>query len=348
MSGILREIEYQIKLSIRNKGYMFWAVLFPILLSIFYYTAFGTFLFKDIEDINLAIEENSYLREIFDGVDIINPIEVKDIRNINDDGIDIAVDNDLNIYVKKRGVNETIVKSIVDQIIEMKELNLPYENYDFSIDYIEDRDEESNPLMIAFFSLIGMSTFYAAYGGNSLSITSSSELSNIGARKDLSSLNKSIFIFSGFIANIIMNIFSNILLLLFIKYILRIDLFKNIGLSLVLLIFGNVFGAAFGMFVGGFKRGNYMLKESIIRGIMLTLTTFAGMTGPDIKNSLDINFPNVNKLNPIALITDNFYRVNILNNSRELKQGLTIITLYSILLLLTSYFMLRRKKYDSI
>ena len=38
--------------------------------------------------------------------------------------------------VKKSGINQTIIKEIIEQIKQMEKLNRPIENYDFSVDYI--------------------------------------------------------------------------------------------------------------------------------------------------------------------------------------------------------------------
>lgn len=349
MNNILREMKYSFIMNIRSRGYLFWSLAFPFLLAIFYNLAFSNLLIRDFDDINVGLEKDSYLIEIFKEIDIINPIEIDNIKSIKDnEEINISVDNDLNLYVKSRGMEETIVKSVVDQIVEMKELNIPYENYDFSVKYVKNNDESANGMMISFYSLIAMFSFYAAFAGLGTAEFSSAELSYIGMRKGISSQKKIDFILPDLLSNMAINLVGNIGLLLFIEYYLKIKIISDINYSILILIIGNIFGASFGLALGSLNLKNNNLKNAIVQGVMLIASAMAGMMSPDMKLILDERLPIVNKLNPISLITDNLYRVNGLGNTTEIKTMIIIVSIYSIALLSLSYVLLRRKKYDSI
>ena len=168
-----------------------------------------------------------------------------------------------------------------------------------------------------------------------------------GARRDISPGSRWIFVIGGFISNILINIIFNIILLIFIGFVLKLDLFTNIYQSILIIILGNIYGASLGMFLGSVKVKNLNIT-AILTGLNILLSSFAGMTGPDLKNKIDYVFPLVNKLNPIALLTNNLYRVNILDTSSHMVLDSSIMLLYTLGLLIGSYLFLRGKQYDSL
>ncbi|NLY20423.1 MAG: ABC transporter permease [Tissierellia bacterium] len=350
MNASLRQIKYEVLLLFRSKSFLFWTVAFPLLLAIFYKFAFGNLLIKDeFETINVGIESNSYLKYVFDEIEIINPVVMDDISDISErDDIDVSVDSELNMYVKGRGINETIVKSIVDQIIEMNELKMPIDSYDFTKSYVNQHNEEENGLLLSFYMLVAMFSFYSAFSTNGVATQSKGELSVLGMRKDISALKRVYFIIPTLMANIAINMTMNFLLIVFIENVLDVRLINNLSLTVFLILFGNIFGASFGLFLGSLNIANRGLKDTIIRGFMLLAAGLNGMTGPDVKLIIDNNFPIINKFNPIGVLTDNLLRVNMLNNTSHIKPMTVLIGAYSIILLSIAYIQLRRKTYDSI
>ena len=63
--------------------------------------------------------------------------------------------------------------------------------------------------------------------------------------------------------------------------------------------------------------------------------------------SFDTNYHS-NKINPIAIMTNNLYRINLLDNTSNLKFDILILMSYSIILIFSSYIFLRRRQFDSI
>ena len=72
------------------------------------------------------------------------------------------------------------------------------------------------------------------------------------------------------------------------------------------------------------------------------------MIGPKIKILIDQYVPILGRLNPIALISNNLYRLNLLGYTEGITKGIALLSLYSVILLLLSYVFLRGKSYDGI
>lgn len=351
MGKIFRNILYQGRNFYRDKSFIFWSLIYPIIMAIFFYTAFSGIIDMEFNNIEVGIEEENPARPIFESIDIlnINIITEKDsVDKLNNGDIEGFIDNNLDLSVKASGINQTIIKEILDQIKQMGELKVPFERFDFDTNYIIDRNQKANSIIILFYSLIGMVSVYGVFPGIEIATIIQANLSNVAKRMNISPLRKSEFLFSGIIISLLLNIASNILLLLFITYVLKIKLLTNIGPSALLIFVGNLFGITFGILVGVSNKLKLNAKIILSIAITLVLSFFAGMMNPDIKVMVDKSFPIVGKLNPISIITNNLYRINLLGNTNEVDIGIYTLLGWIIVLNLISYGFLRRKTYDSI
>lgn len=146
----------------------------------------------------------------------------------------------------------------------------------------------------------------------------------------------------------VLNLIANGLLLLFIKYVLHMNLFIEMGRSAVFIILGNLFGVALGVFIGVSNKQNNGIKTMISIVVTLSLSFLSGMMSTDVKVMLDAKIPLLGKMNPIAIITNNLYKINLLGNNKDMGVGVFVLITYSVILMLGSYMFLRRRNYDSI
>lgn len=351
MKYLFRNTMYQGKNTYRDRYFIFWSVLYPIIMAIFFYISFNGMLNTEIQNINVGIREDSPIEAILEEIDIINIHKVLDAdinEKLEDKEIDGFVDDDLSILVNRSGINQTIIKEVVDQIKQMIKLNRPIESYDFSVDYIIDRNQKSNSIIVTFYSLIAMVSTYGIFPGIETVSIIQANLSNVGTRINVTPLKKSNFLFAGVIVSLILNLLSNMVLLLFIRYILKINLFSEIKYSAIFILLGNLFGVCFGILIGASNKQKGGVKTMI--GIMVTLlfSFLSGMMGPYIKVMLDKSLPILGKINPVAIISNNLYRVNLLGSTKSVNSGILVLTGYCVVFVLLSYIFLRRRQYDSI
>lgn len=102
------------------------------------------------------------------------------------------------------------------------------------------------------------------------------------------------------------------------------------------------------MFIGASNRKSENAKITMAVVIVLFFSLLSGMMGPNIKVVLDKNIPILGRINPISIISNNLYRLNLLGSTRTVREGTLILSLYSILFIFLSYLFLRRRDYDSI
>ncbi|NLJ78979.1 MAG: ABC transporter permease [Tissierellia bacterium] len=351
MKTLLRNCIYQGKNVYRDMGFLFWGLIYPIILVSFFYIAFSGISNIGLEDIDIGMERENPISAILETIDMVNIVEVprKDAnRNLAEGNIDGFIDEDLNILVNDSGINQTMIKGIVEQIKQMNSLNRPMENYDFEANYIADRDQEANGILVIFYSLIGMVSTYSVFAGIETVSLAQGNLTNIGARLNITPLKKKDFLFAGIIVALAFNLLANGLLLLFIEFVLKMNLLREARYSLALIILGNIFGVSLGIFIGASNKQSIGVKTMFAIASTLFLSFLSGLMSPDIKIILDKNLPILGRINPLAIIGNSLYRVNLLGNTKDVGVGMALLTLYSIILIFGAYMFLRRRNYDSI
>lgn len=351
MKSIVRNSIYFGKVIFRDIGFTFWGLLYPIILAGFFYIAFSGITNMQLETINIGIEKGNPATYILEDVEILNVIQISEAdiaKKLELGEIDGYIKDDLSLIVDESGLDQTIIKGILDQIKQTILLNEPIENFDFGVNYLSGKDQMANGLLVIFYSLIAMVSTYGVFPGIETVNIVQANLTNIGARINVTPIKKSTLLISGIIVGLAINIFANILLLLFLKFVLKLDLLRNIWYSSIFILLGNIFGISLGLFIGSSNKQKPGVK--VMFSIMATmfLSFLSGLMSPDIKILIDKNVPILGKLNPISIVTNSLYRINLLENTKNLSQGMILLTVYSILFMGISYLFLRRSQYDSI
>lgn len=216
------------------------------------------------------------------------------------------------------------------------------------MDYLAGQSQKANGILVIFYALIAMVSTYGVFPGIETTNLSQANLSNIGARINVTPIKKSTLLVSGLIVGLVINLFSNILLIIFLKYILKLALFTNFAYNMIFIILGNIFGISLGIFIGSSNKKSSGVKTMMSIMITMFLSFLSGLMSPDTKILIDKNLPLLSKLNPIAIITNSLYRINLLENTNNLTEGILLLLAYSLILMGISFVFLRRRQYDSI
>lgn len=335
----------------RDFGFLFWTLTYPILLAIFFNIAFSGLLNIEMEDISVGVDAENPILSILEEIDILNVEKISSTeaeKKLNDEAIHAFIDRDFNILVKTSGIEQTIVKEIVEQIKQIGKLNRPIESYDFTKNYVSAKTQRGDSIIIAFYSLFAMVSTYGLFAGIETITAIQANLSNIGTRINMTPLKKQNFLLSGAIVSLLLNLLANCILFIFTEFVLKIHIFRDLKYSAVLIAMGNLFGVTLGIFIGASNRGDANVKRIVGIIITLSLSFLSGMMGPWIKVMLDRYVPILARLNPIAIITNGLYRINLLESTKNVGEGIFLLGAYSIILLSISYVFLRRQSYDSI
>ena len=382
----LHNLKYSFKILFKSKMLIFWTFAFPIILGTFFNMAF-----KDIENnekldiIDIAIVDNENFnnsilyKETFKKLGDssnenymfnIKYVDLETSKKLLKDKKIIGyllIEDDVKIVVNSSGINETIFRQVVDEIIQT-EIVINYkvskieDSQDINnqvIDIVNDInntknnivDKSSNNLsytLIEFYTLIAMACLYGGILGMVSINNNLANMSAQGKRVSASPLSKFKLILSSVISSYITQIIGIILLFIYTIIILKVDYGDNLFLVILLALVGCLAGLSLGIFIATIFKTNDNIKTGIIISISMVGCFLSGMMGITMKYYVDKYVPIINKLNPANMITDGFYSLYYYNTLNRYYFNLCSLLLFSIILIIMSVLSLRRQKYDSI
>ncbi len=273
------------------------------------------------------------------------------------------------------GIDETVFKHVAEEIVQTSDIikqlsqtqiqkQIASGNYIINYDEIYNKAIEmakednvklkniSNSnlsyTMIEFYTLIAMTCLY----GGMLSMVSINQILanmfNKGKRIAVSPTKKSIIILSSLLASYIVQLIGLAILFLYTLFVLGVDYGSNTGLIILLAIVGSFAGLAFGTFVGTIFKASENTKTGILIALTMLGCYLSGMMGITMKYVVDKNVPIINKINPASMITDGFYSLYYYDRLDRYWFNIASLLIFALILVIISFFSLRRQKYDSI
>lgn len=378
---------YSLKVLFRNKPLMFWSFAFPIVLGLLFNLAF-----KDIEknesfssfDIAIVNSEeylnNPIYKEAYTSLSEGDD-KLFDISYVSKEEADVLLEDkeivgylefseSTSITVNQNGINETILKFVVDEIESNKEMinsliqkrleNNKYSEIELIIGEIKSKvlntsvslkDQTKDNIsytMIEYYTLIAMT---ALYGGTIAIYITNLKLANmgsIGKRTAVTAIKKSSLLLSSLLASYLIQILELALLFLFTIFVLSVDYGNNLLYIIILALIGSFAGLTLGVAIATLIRASENTKTGILIAVTMFGCFLSGMMGITMKYVVDTYVPIVNLVNPAALITDGFYNLYYYGLNDNFILDLILLLVFSAVMLLISYRGLRRQKYDSI
>lgn len=374
--------KYHFKSSIRNKSAIFWCFAFPLILATLFYFAFGNLLKESekLEPVPVAVVETKATKNAEGFKEVAAQLSKKGddqllkVRNttlkeakklLKDEKIDgfYTLGDNVRLTVKENGVNQTILKEVSDQYIQMSKMveQTMKEHPEgmqklvkaMSQDMVENRqislgNEDANMMVQYFYALLAMVCLYGCFLGLQSALHAQANLSDIAARKAVSPTGKLKSTAADFLVGVTVQFLAFLVAIGYMWLILKIDLGNQAGRILLAGFFGCVTGVSMGMFIGCAGRMARDTKSGLCVGISMLFCFFSGLMVGNMKDIVEKNLPVFNRINPAALITDCFYSLNIYDDLTVYLRSLISLAVISMLLCLGSFFMMRRKKYASI
>lgn len=373
----------KMKILLKNKAMLFWSLIFPFVLGTFFQLALGNVGEAfEMEVIPVAVVDNQYYQEdkilkevisslskenenqLFNTVYVDESEAQKLLDNEEIDGyILLKEDNNPQMIVKTNGINQTIIKSVLDEYYQMSNATTQMINYNPEIlyngvletlyeekNYITDDSNENIDFSINyFFTLIAMTCLYGSLIGLEVIKDCEANLSKKGARMCMAPVNKFKMILAGLLAGYVIQLVALALLFLYLIFVFNINFGNQILPTVVLAMVGCLAGTSLGTFVEVSNRKSEGFKIGILISVTMTCCFFSGMMGViDIKVFFEETFPLLAKINPVNIITDGLYSLFAYDNLDVYYNCLARISIFSMVLITLSFMFIRRKKYDSI
>ena len=352
MKNLWVNIKYMFIDTIRDKAVVFWLLAFPILLSAFFFMAFKDLDNYDLTKINVGIEQSNPYYEILNFVDVLELKETSsdEVENLLKEKEIVAyIKDDGDLLIKDSGINVSIVKNIMDQIVQMREMRLPMERYDFEVVYTQDKTVDMTSVNYYMYTLVGMISIYGYYIAVSLFSLYQANISTLGARLSVSPLNKLTVVITSAFVSFIFSFMANALALVFIHLVLGVKIIVNLGPSILILLGASIFSVALGAVISTSNKMGPEMKSGLGTVITLTLAFLTGMMNPTIKHFIEDKLPVLAAYNPVNIVNDSLVSVNVLGlDTGDIAIPLLRLIALSLVLFVLSMIWIGRKTYDSI
>ena len=391
----LHNFKYSLKTLLRNKGLIFWTFAFPIILGTLFNLAFSDIENKETLDIiDIAIVNNeefktdTYFTESFKVLS--KKKEPNQLFNIKYTNLSTAQsllkekkitgyllfeNHEVKITVNDKGYNETILRSVVDELSSQKEMletlttkeitdsyksgnqNVNYEKiYQDTLNLINSTIPKLNNIsnsnlsytMIEYYTLLAMACLYGALIAMFVTNKKIANMSSAGKRTSISPAHKKTLLLGSFLASYLVQLLGILILYLYTILVIKVDYGNNTFLVFLLLMAGSLAGLTLGVAISTILKSNENTKTGILISLTMLASFLSGMMGITMKYIIDTNIPILNKINPAAMITDGFYSLYYYSTLDRFYFNIISLLIFSVIMLFISYQGLRRDKYDSI
>lgn len=309
----------------------------------------------------------------------IKYVNETEANNMLDDseikGYVIFKDNEPEVFVKENGTYQTVLKFVITEIGQNKtiveeisknsiEQEIKNGNYLFDAEKIANdisnkiEKQEVNLknisnsnlsyMQIEYYTLIAMACMYGGMIGLTVINNCLANMSNKGKRIAVSPNKKSIIVLSSTIGAYFVGMIGIGILMLFLKFVLKVDFGDNIGLIILLSAIGDLAGISLGVLIASVFKLSEGAKVGITIAITMVLSVLSGMMGVTLKYVIDKNVPIINLINPNNLITDGFYSLYYYESFNRYFRDIKYLLVFVVICMVISFISLRREKYDSI
>lgn len=387
--------KYSFKTLLKNKMLLFWTFAFPIILGLFFNMAFSDIEKNETLDIiDIAIIDNEYYQE--------NEIYKSTFKTLSDEeneeqlfnttvtteekaksllsedkitGILKLTENGPLLTVNQSGINETILRYVVDEITSTIEVtNKIFEdkvaeelmNGNKQIDYEKLHKEimelvmnnETNIknvsndnlsyTMIEYYTLIAMSCLYGGMIAMFITNYKLANMNSVGKRVSVSPIHKGSMLLGSLLASYIVQVVGLAILFLFTIFVIKVNYGTKLLPVILLSLVGSLAGLTLGVAVATLVKSNENTKTGILIALTMAGCFLSGMMGITMKYIIDKYVPILNMLNPASMITDGLYSLYYYDTYNRYIFNIVSLILFSLVMIVISIRGLRREKYDSI
>ncbi|MCR4605182.1 MAG: ABC transporter permease [Eubacterium sp.] len=275
-------------------------------------------------------------------------------------------ETNMSVKIQKNGSEQSTLKSYIEMFINMKKMakDLWKSNSggqkNKAVDNISDMmnaatikstpltDGNKDPLAMYMYNLIAMVSIFGSLAAMHIAITNQANLSTIGMRRSCAGTPKSMVILPGLIGTYISHSFCVLISITFLKFALQIDFGDKLLLVYLTGILGAIMGVSLGFFVGAIGRLTEGAKTGIMMAVNMTLCFMSGLMIDAIRAVFSMQIPIVNALNPVAIVTDAMYYLNMDTDLSRYLTKLMMMGGFTVVFIVLGILMTRRKKYASL
>jgi ABC-2 type transport system permease protein len=322
---MLQSYKYGLITTVKNKVFIFWTLVFPIILGTLFNIAFGSIMAntENFEKIPAAIvaenaqnsqngenAEAEYFLEMIESLSqgenaLIVPhyVDMAEAEQLLTDGDIMGIfhfqaDNNngeinlINLIVMRRGINQSILKSISDSFIQTASTvnSIALTRPDMIAQTIENLSREikinaeislgrgeTDTMVQYFYALLAMACLFGSYFGYYKIAGIQANLSPLAARRCVSPSKKSAMIISEFAAATTVMSAESLIIIAYLTGVLGVNFGDQWGFVILTSFIGSIMGVSLGMFFASFIRGSMNTMYGVLSAVVMLLSFFSGL-----------------------------------------------------------------------
>ncbi len=379
----IHSFRYELLQYLREKEALWWNLLFPLVLATLFHIAFsglasdelftaiptavvteneGSTAFREVIDTLNEPGENRFLDVTYcTKEEALTLLEQKKVIGILYEGspVTLAVSAEMNGVKLEQSILSCFVEQYnmqahaLEQIAATHPENLPAAIDALNVDtaYTTESsysDGDMDPQTTYFFSLIAMSCLFASMGGSQVAIRNQANLSQMGARRCLSPVPKSIALAGALLATVLFQFLCVSVGVVYMREILNVNFGREFFNVLLTCFIGCFTGVSMGFCTGCISHMGEGVKSGLLMAVTMLLSFLSGLMMGNIRIYIENYIPWLNRINPAALISDSFYALSIYQSHSRYLTNLATLIVISVLFCATGFIMVRRDKYAAL
>lgn len=375
---MLKQMKYALLTKLRNPSIVFWPFLFPLALATLMYFAIGQMDQADFETVPAAVvveEEGEAVDSFLPFVDAMDESSgliraekmteeaaLQALEKGEAEGI-FYVGNDVRLTVSGNGFPESILQSVLASYQSGEEAvkdiaRLHPEGMQDALEKMKEYDTAVNQVSLGgttidgnvqiFYALIGMACLYGCFIGFGCALWLQANLTALAARRCVAPVHRLKLILTEFGAGFLVHFANMIVLLAYMRYVLKLEFTGSFAEMTGLVLVGSMFGVSMGIFVGSLGKVGEGIRIGILLGISMSLSFLAGLMDASVKDAVEQHAPVLSRVNPAALISDALYCINVYDAPERFADNMVILIIMSALMVGGAFLIVRRERYGSI
>ncbi len=379
-----RLYKYSLLCSARERLFIFWNLIFPIILGSLFQIAFGSYTEKEVlfHKIPVAYVEEEGADENF--AQLLKTLETDNelvqvqtvekeeaeqlLREEKVEGIFYneaakQTETEISLVVQEQDINQSILSSILEQYertyATLLTIGKEYPQgiqaaaalLEEEIGYLEESSigaASNNDMLNYFYSLIAMNCLMGTTTGLACAMKFKANLSALAARRVIAGISRFRVLWPDLAANISLQFLYVVFSVCYLMFVLHVPIGDQWGFLLLTIFVGTLLGIFLGFFVGVAVRLPYNAKEALCILIMMVSCFFSGLMADGIQRLIDRYVPVFAHINPSSLIVKSFYSLNIYDTYGRYLENMGTMAILILILAVGSFVVVRRERYASI
>ena len=376
---MLHLMKYRLLTIFRDKGAMFWSLLFSICLCTLFSVTFGS-MDDTIEKIPTAVVMENESKEALQFKDFLEEMENSDskiisLKYMNEKQAKRALEKDKvkgiffvndepRLMVSSSEIEPSVLNSLMDgynrqfafvNILakekpeKMQEAAKLVEMH--ANEYIKETTitgKEVDSMVQYYYSLIAMACLYGCFLGLKVAMDLQANIKEVAARRGVASMNKLKAIIADTIVATLIDFVCVMILILYMTNVCKIDIGHQWGKTMLISAVGSLIGVTLGMFVGSIGKCKEGARYAIIISVSMVSSFLSGLMVGGIKGLIEESCPIINRINPASIISDALYSIDIYEDAMRFQRDIISLCVIAVVMVAASYLMIRRERYDSI